>query len=148
MNTIVTKTEINLDSKPVRTKGAKPVFCITDGKIYASGIDAAKAIGVCPDIISRACRGHLKTSKGKKYCFVSDMQSHILEISEAMQDALKDANAYRAIKAEEERKAAREKKRMELDSKIKSREEQLKKEAEELGTMKAMLAAMEAEFNT
>jgi hypothetical protein len=148
MNTIVTKTEVNLDTKPARTKAAKPIFCITDGKIYASGLDAAKAIGVDPTCISHVCLGKLKTVKGKKYCFVSEMQARILDISNAMQDALKDANAYRAIKAEEERKAACEKKKNELHNKITAREEQLRKEAEELGTMKAMLAAMEAEFNT
>lgn len=147
MNTIVTKTEVNLNTKPTRTKGAKAVYGITDGKIYASGLDAAKAIGVDPACISGVCLGKFKTTKGKKYCFVSDMQAHIIEISEAMQDALKNANAYKAIKAEEERKAAHEKKKLELHNKIVSREEQLRKEAEELGTMKAMLAAMEAEFN-
>ena len=147
MNTIVTKTEIKLNSKPARTKAAKPVYCITDGKLYASGLDASKAIGVDPTCISHVCLGKMKTVKGKKYCFVSDMQARILDISDAMQDTLKDANAYRAIKAEEERKALHEKKKMELHNKIASREEQLKKEAEELGTMKAMLAAMEAEFN-
>lgn len=147
MNTIVTKTEVKLNSKPERSRNAKPVLCITDGKVYASGLDAAKEIGVDPTCISHVCLGRMKTVKGKKYCFVSEMQAHILEISDAMQDAFKNANAYKAIKAEEERKAAHEKKKLALHNKIAAREEQLRKEAEELGTMKAMLAAMEAEFN-
>lgn len=147
MNTIVTKTEVKLDSKPERSKNAKPVLCITDGKVYASGLDAGEKNNVHPNAIYGACSGRLKTVKGKKYCYVSDMQARILEISETMQNTFKDANAYRAIKAEEERKAACEKKKNELHNKIAAREEQLRKEAEELGTMKAMLAAMEAEFN-
>ena len=147
MNTIVTTTEIKFDSKPVHTKGAKSVYNITDGIIYAAGKDAAKELRVSPDCISRVCNGEYKTVRGKRFCFVSDMPKYSLEIANAMQDILKDANAYRAIKAEEERKALYEKKRMELHNKITSREEQLRKEAEELGNMKAIYAAMEAEFN-
>ena len=148
MNTIVTKTEVKLDSKPARTGNAKPVYCITTGKVYASSYDAAKADNVSQGCVSGVCTGRYKAAKGKRYCHVSDMPIHVLEISEAMQDIAKDAGAYRAIKAEEERKALYEKKRMELHNKITSREEQLRKEAEELGNMKAIYAAMEAEFNT
>ena len=147
MNTIVTKTEINLDSKPTRTKAAKPVYCITDGKVYASGIDAAEAIGVGHDIISRACRGFYKGIKGKKYCFVSDMQAHILEISEATQNAFENANAYKMIKAEEERKEAYTKKMNELYNKIEARKKVIAKEQEKLAKEEALYAAMEAEFN-
>jgi hypothetical protein len=148
MNTIVTKTEVKLNTKPTRNGNAKPVYCVTDGKVYASVTDAAKASGTTQGAVSGACIGRYKTVKGKKYCFVSDMPIHILAISNAMQDTLKDANAYRAIKAEEARKAAHEKKKLALHNKIAAREEQLRKEAEELGNMKAMLAAIEAEFNT
>ena len=140
MNTIVTKTEVKLNTKPERNRNAKSVYCITDGKIYASGADAAKANGVHPNSISAICIGRIKTVKGKKYCFVSDMQAHILEISNAMQDALKDANAYRAEKAYE-------KKKNDLCKEIEARKKRLEKEQQELNKAEAMYAAIQAEFN-
>jgi mevalonate kinase len=147
MNTIVTKTEVKLNTKPERNRNAKSVYCITDGKVYASGADAAKANGVHPNSISAVCLGRIKATKGKKYCFVSDMQSRIIEISEVMQNAVKDADAYKVIKAEQAMKEAKAKKLDKLQNKIAAREEQLEKSKEELNNLKAMLAAMEAEFN-
>lgn len=104
MNTIVTKTEIKLDSKPARTKNAKPVYCISDGKVYASCLDAAKATGNCTSAISSVCRGVFKTAKGKQYCFVKDMSIHVVDVSNAMQAAARDANIYRAKEAYEKKK--------------------------------------------
>ncbi len=146
MNTIVTKTEVKLNTKPERNRNAKSVYCITDGKVYASGIDAAEANGLKPATISAVCIGRLKTAKGKKYCYVNDMQARVLEISEAMQSAFKDADAYKIIKAEEKVKEAHAKKLDKLQSKIIAREERLAKEQEELNTLKAMYTAYEAEF--
>lgn len=138
MNTIVTKTEIKLDSKPVRNRNAKPVYCITNGKVYASEIDAAKEIGVCNDLISRVCRGVAKTAKGEKYCFVNDMPTHIMDISNAMQAATKDANAYRT-------KEAYEKRKHELYNEIEARRQRIAKEQEKLNMAEAMYAAIQKE---
>ena len=140
MNTIVTKTEVKLDSKPARTRNAKPVYCITDGKVYASGLDAAEAAGVYRTAISAACIGRLKTVKGKKYCFVSDMQVRILDISDAMQEAVKNVSTDKA-------KEAYEKAKSDLLKKIDARKKLIAKEQEKLAKDEAMYAAMEAEFN-
>lgn len=140
MNTIVTKTEVKLNSKPERTGNAKPVFCITDFKPYASGFDAAKANGVNQTAISAACTGKIKTVKGKKYCFIKDIPVRILDIAEAGQALLKDANAYRAEKAYEKKKS-------DLYKEIEARKQRLEKEQQELSKAEAMYAAIQAEFN-
>lgn len=108
MNTIIEKTEVTLDTKPTRNKNAKAPFCITDGKVYASVTDAAEAEHVSISIISAACRGKTKTANGKQWCFVKDMPSRILDISNSIQSLIPDAEAYKEIEAERREREQRQ----------------------------------------
>ena len=66
------------------------VFDMTTGDIYSSGVDAAEGIGCHFSNVSATCRGLTKTCRGHKICFVSKIDEHIPEISEA----ISKANAY------------------------------------------------------
>jgi hypothetical protein len=83
---IITK-ELVIDG--YNTRNSKPVFCITTGEIFPSQKEAAKAFGVDNSTISNCCSGKCKTVKGKQLCLVSDMSSHIIDISNAMEKAHK-----------------------------------------------------------
>lgn len=84
-NVISTTTTITINSEPKRRGNAKPVFCITDGTLYASAVDAAKANGLNFATISAVCRGKFQTARGKQYCFVKDIPARVSDISATMQ---------------------------------------------------------------
>lgn len=146
MNTIINTTEVTLDTKPVRTKNAKAVFCITDHKVYASGIDASEAEGIHATTISVACRRGCKAN-GKLWCFVKDMPIRILDISSSYQDIYEDAMKYRAIEAERKAKEARQQALQKLEEKIEKHKLDLQEMREKLEMEQQMYAAMEKEFN-
>ena len=64
------------------TKNSKPVLCITTGKVYASVLDAAKALGVDKSCISRAVTGKNHKCKGMEFCLVKEANEHLDKISE------------------------------------------------------------------
>lgn len=68
-----------------RNANRKEVFCITDGKIYASCVDAAEAIGVTGGAMSQNVTGITHTCMGKKFCYAKDVAEHLAEISASMQ---------------------------------------------------------------
>lgn len=146
MNIITNTTEVTLDTKPVRTKNAKPVFCITDGIPYASCTDAAEAEGVGIDSISLVCRGKTKTANGKQWCFVKDMPTRILDISNAYNELLDDAIKYRAIEAERKAKEAHQQALNKLEERIVKRKLDIQEMQEQLAKEQQMLEAMEKEY--
>lgn len=85
MKIVITReSTINAIGKQ-RNANRKEVFCITDGKIYTSCIDAAEAIGVTGAAISRHVTGIAHTCAGKKFCYAKDVAEHLGEISDSMQ---------------------------------------------------------------
>lgn len=146
MNTITKTTEITIDSKPVRRSSAKPVYCISDGEIYASVTDAAIAVDSHVSLISAACLGKIKTAKDKQWCFVKDMKDRILDISNATKEYLADAKAYRAIEAERKAKEEHEANIKRMEERINSRAAQIAKLEEELEVEYQMYEAMKAEY--
>lgn len=64
-------------------KHCKAVYNITTGEMYASGIDAANALGVDQGTVSAALNERIKTCKGMRLCFVAKMMEHLEEINEA-----------------------------------------------------------------
>lgn len=89
MKIVITReSTINAIGKQ-RNANRKEVFCITDGKIYASGLDVAEAIGVTGAAISQNVTGIAHTCAGKKFCFAKDVAEHLEEISESMQNRQK-----------------------------------------------------------
>ena len=83
---------------------SKPVFCITDGAVYASVIDAAEKTGATQSTMSAAVTGKIKTCKGKRYCFVANVMEHLDEISTNINVRNEKVKAYDAIIAKENAK--------------------------------------------
>lgn len=68
-----------------RNKNAKPVLCITEGKTFASTMDAAQYYGVHHTAISAVCRGDWKTCKGMKFCYIDKVKENLPVIAEEIQ---------------------------------------------------------------
>lgn len=74
---------------------SKQVLCINNGIIYASAKDAAKETNCSLSEVSRCCRNLREHTKGNKFCYVSNLASHLNEISESLRK-------YSVIAAEQE----------------------------------------------
>lgn len=87
----------------------KPVICLTDGAIYASAKDTAKANGVSVHTISNVCLGKIKSCKGKQFRYLEDMAEYFDVLMDNFRRQVVKANAYdlqeAAKAAEAERKA-------------------------------------------
>ena len=94
--TLTSETTINANGIQ-RTKNAKPVFCIDTGEVFASATDAAEAYGVSVYAISTCCLGKVRTSCGKRWCYIKDMEKHLEEISISVQERNFKAKAYEDI---------------------------------------------------
>ena len=100
--TITIQKESNLKANGIRTNGnCKPVFCITTGEIYASSVDAAKAIGVRQSTLSWAIN-HNRKCQGRKFCFIANVMEHFDEIAECNRIRENKVMAYDAINAKKE----------------------------------------------
>lgn len=135
--TINIKKAVNVTAVGIHTGGnSKPVFCITDGSVYASVTDAAEKNNVSLASMSHAVCGRQKTCQGKRYCFISDVMHYFDEISENFKIRQQKVEAYDAMIAEENAKKqaqeniARHKARCEELREKLAKEEQLLKEAE------------------
>ena len=85
-------------------KNCKAVYNITTGEIYASGIDAANALGVDRSCVSAALIGKSKTCKGMRLCLGSKMMDHLEEITEQNRIRIAKVSSYDKIIAEREAK--------------------------------------------
>ena len=83
---------------------SKPVFCITDGSVYASVTDVAENFGVHMTAVSQVLNGKVRTCKGKRYCFISEVMAHLNEIAENFQIRNAKIEAYDAMIAEQNAK--------------------------------------------
>lgn len=136
-NIISTTTTITINSEPKRKGNAKPVYCITDGTLYASVLDAAKAEHVHFTAISMACRGNVKTSKNKQWCFVSDLPTRIKDVSAVMQRyyaATAKQLAFEEAQRDVEALLAKEKE-------LSKRKAAIEQQEVEIGTRKAQAVA-------
>lgn len=140
-NVVVTKTEITINSKPPRSKNAKAVYNITTGDYYASTIDAGEKIGVTQCSISMCCTGKSKTTNKQKVIYVSDMPSHLEDISKAMKLTIKEKEECLAIL---EANATRNAMRIEeLNRAFRAREEEYENE---IAMLSRTIAEQEAEL--
>lgn len=91
--TIVVNAESILNNvKGERTHGnCKPVVCINTGDVYASTLDAAKAIGCSDSYVSVACR-YGYNIKGKRYCYLADFNEHMDEFMQNMRNKRNEIN--------------------------------------------------------
>lgn len=111
-------------------RNSKPVFCITDGAVYASVIDASEKIGVDPSAMSNAVRGKTGTCKGKRYCFVANVMEHLDEIAENIKIRNEKVAAYDAMLAEQTAKKEAQENLAKHKAKCEELREQLEKEME------------------
>ena len=81
---------------------AKPVFCITTGEVFASVVDAAKAIGSSQNNLSAHLNGITSHCKGKRLCFISKVTEHLDEIATEFRIRSEKVAAYDKILAEQE----------------------------------------------
>ena len=108
--TITIRKASNVKAVGYHTNGnSKPVFCITDGAVYASVTDAAEKVGVDPSTMSCAVTGKTGNCKGKRYCFIANVMEHLDEIAENLKIRNSKVEAYDAmIAAENAKKMAHE----------------------------------------
>lgn len=62
-------------------KNCKPIMCVETGVIYASGIEAARALEVDPSCVSAVITGKSKTCKGMHLFMVDNIKENIDAIS-------------------------------------------------------------------
>ena len=138
-NTIVNTKESKVTVESIKkrnNKKCKPVFNITTGVIYASVADAAIALKASTGNISMATTGKIKTVKGNRLCYITDIIYHIEEISSILSKYYDVYNRfydqYEMIKIKEEYKKA---------------EEERKKAEEEYKKAKALLVQAQKKEN-
>jgi hypothetical protein len=135
--TINIQKSTNINAIGIHMNGnAKPVFCITDGSVYASVTDAADKNGTTVASMSCAVTGKIKTCKGKRYCFISDVMRYLDEISENIKTRNEKVAAYDAIMAE--RRAQEEAEEAERRRKAEA-QERLEKHKAKCADLAAML---------
>jgi hypothetical protein len=84
---VTIQKEAVIEANGTRDNGnCKSVMCITDGKSFASMVDAAEHYGVATSQISYACKEKGRTAAGKQFCKFSDLYLYIPEISKAIND--------------------------------------------------------------
>lgn len=64
------------------------VLCISTGDVLTSCRDAANHAGVTSGFMSNVCRGNSESAKGKKYCYVKDIDEHLDEVAESIRKAV------------------------------------------------------------
>lgn len=103
----VTEREITIQRKAIiRGKGkscngnTNAVLCISTGEVFTSATDAARNAGATQGHMSNACRGLKGSVKGKRYCYVKDINEHLDEVA----TSIRKANMYDEFMTKEEKR--------------------------------------------
>ena len=119
--------EVNAQGK-ARRKHAKPVFCIDTGTVYTSVADAAIGLNSNSGDVSNCCNGKIKRVKGHRLCFVSDVPSHLNEISGTIKAKANELDKYSDVIAEQEYMKRRKERLDALKEKCASKRNEYNKE--------------------
>lgn len=99
--------EITIQRKAIiRGKGkcfsgnSNAVLCITTGDVLTSCTDAANHADVTVGHMSSVCRGNSQSAKGKRYCYVKDINEHLDEVA----TSIRKANMYDEFMTKEEKR--------------------------------------------
>lgn len=97
------------NQKGKRNNGnTEPVFCISDGSIYTSCTDAAEQNNVTQGNMSEVCRGLKKCAKGKRYCYIKDINKHVNEIGDVIvQSTIEKVKYAELVERETKRNAVK-----------------------------------------
>lgn len=102
-----TPKEITIQHKAIiRGKGkcfsgnSNAVLCITTGDVLTSCTDAANHADVTVGHMSSVCRGNSQSAKGKRYCYVKDINEHLDEVA----TSIRKANMYDEFMTKEEKR--------------------------------------------
>ena len=112
------------------------VICMTTGEVFTSCSDAADHIGTSNGHMSMVCRGKGKSAKGRKFCYVKDIDEHLGEVV----DCIRKANMYDEVMTNEE-------KRKELIATIQHHKETIVMLEEQLIKTHELLADAEREMH-
>ena len=142
---VTIQEEASTSANGTRTSGnCDPVMCITEGMYFASMVDAAEYYGIAASMISRACGEVGRTTKGMKFCKISDLSLHLPELREA----ISKSKAYDLL-------VQRENMRKEIVAKIDNKQEEvcaiefkMNEMAKQLAEAKASLEAARVELQS
>lgn len=76
------------------------VLCISTGDVFTSCTDAANHADTTVGHMSNVCRGNSQSAKGKRYCYVKDINEHLDEVAES----IRKANMYDEFMTKEEKR--------------------------------------------
>ena len=76
------------------------VLCITTGDVFTSCTDAANHANATQGHMSNVCRGNGYSVKGKRYCYVKDINEHLDEVA----TSIRKANMYDEFMTKEEKR--------------------------------------------
>lgn len=97
---VVSKSAVIKGKGRCHNGNTNAVLCISTGEVFTSCTDAAEHGNVTVGQMSAVCRRRGYTAKGKKYCYVKDINLHLDEIS----DAISKKNLYTELLAKENRR--------------------------------------------
>lgn len=78
-------SEITNAKGKLNSRKCKPVICIDTGEVFTSATDAAESNGTTVYNISTVCLGKTKKAKGKRFCYLADVDEHLEEITTRIQ---------------------------------------------------------------
>lgn len=106
LNSIEPKEVVIQRKAIIRGKGkscngnTNAVLCISTGDVFTSCTDAANHADVTQGHMSSVCRGNGHSVKGKRYCYVKDINEHLDEVAES----IRKANMYDEFMTKEEKR--------------------------------------------
>lgn len=148
MTDIIINDKSTIKSIGEHTSGnCKPVVCITDNMTFNSVTDAAEYYNAWAIQISNVCTGKFRTFRGKRFCFLRDINQHL--------DEMMDDSRNMAKKISElERKATlwdtyqreQEAKRKAEEERIKDAQFALERANEKLDRRKEIMECIDAQY--
>ena len=106
LNSIEPKEVVIQRKAIIRGKGkscngnTNAVLCISTGDVFTSCTDAANHADVTQGHMSSVCRGNGYSVKGKRYCYVKDINEHLDEVA----TSIRKANMYDEFMTKEEKR--------------------------------------------
>lgn len=139
-NSIIISNNATIKSTGEHTGGnCKPVVCITDNMTFNSVTDAAEYYHTWAIRISNVCTGKFRTFRGKRFCFLRDINQHLDEMmdnsrstTERLPELERKAALWDAFQHEQEMKRKAEEARNAAIAKLEAKLEHRKRIVERI----------------